>query len=87
MKSKPRKRYNKDLPNGHIFIDQLDPQKTFFTDHLELGLRPRHYADQIIAKKSRADRRELLAKVPEHYRDLVETHVKIAFDRLANPRP
>jgi len=64
------------------FFDQLDPQKNFFTEHVDLGARPRQLAAHIISKKSIEDRRELLSQVPEQYRGLVETHVRIAFDRF-----
>jgi len=80
------KRHNKDSKGGHIFIDQLNPQSNFFTKHLELGNRPRQYASKIIEKKTILERRELLSQVPEQYRALVETHVRIAFDRLASKK-
>jgi hypothetical protein len=67
-------------------FSQLDPQKNFFTEHLDLGKRPRQYATKIIDKKTILERRELLSQVPEEYRALVETHVRIAFDRLANKK-
>lgn len=80
------KKYNKDSRTPHLFKDQLDPQSNFFTRHLELGTRPRQYASKIIEKKTILERRELLSQVPEQYRALVETHVRIAFDRLANKK-
>ena len=80
------KRHNKDSKTSHIFLDQLNPQSNFFTKHLELGNRPRQYASKIIEKKTVVERRELLSQVPEQYRALVETHVRIAFDRLANKK-
>ena len=83
---KMSKKYNKDSKSPHIFKDQLDPQSNIFTRHLELGARPRQYAAKIIDKKTILERRELLSQVPEEYRALVETHVRIAFDRLANQK-
>ena len=67
-------------------FNQLDPQKNFFTEHLDLGKRPRQYAAEILEKEKIQDRRELLSKVPEDVRSLVEAHVRIAFDRLANKK-
>lgn len=43
-------------------------------------LRPRQYAAQIVALKSKDERRAALAGVPEHLRDLVRTHVEIAWN-------
>jgi hypothetical protein len=73
----------KDNERPQLFIDQLDPQKNFFTKHLDLGKRPRQYASDIVGRKTIKERRELLSQVPEQLRGLVETHVRIAFDRLA----
>lgn len=39
-------------------------------------LRPRQYAAQIVALKSKDERRAALAEVPEHLRDLVRKHVE-----------
>jgi len=67
-------------------FSQLDPQKNFFTRHLDLGKRPRQYAAEILAKEKIQDRRELLSQVPEDVRPLVEAHVRIVFDRLAGKK-
>ena len=83
---KMSKRHNKDNKQQQVFIDQLNPQSNFFTRHLELGARPRQYAAKIIDKETIKERRDLLSQVPEEYRGLVETHVRIAFDRLANQK-
>ena len=86
MRKKTGKKINSDSKNPHIFRDQTDQQSNFFTRHLELEKRPRQYAAEILAKEKIQDRRELLSQVPEEYRALVETHVRIAFDRLANQK-
>lgn len=41
--------------------------------------RPRHYADEIIRLRTREERRDALAKVPEIFQSLVETHVRNHF--------
>lgn len=46
--------------------------------------RPRHYAAEIIAIKTREERRAALAKVPEHLRDWVEFYVKDSFEKTRN---
>jgi len=38
--------------------------------------RPRHYAAEIAALQTLEERRTALEKVPEHYKDIVKTHVK-----------
>ena len=43
-------------------------------------LRPRQYAAQIVALKSKDARRAALEQVPEHLRDLVRTQVEIAWN-------
>ncbi len=86
MKRTRKKKIINNSETPIIFQDQLDPQCNFFTRHLELGTRPRQYASKIIEKKTILERRELLSQVPEQYRALVETHVRIAFDRLANKK-
>lgn len=40
---------------------------------------PRHYAKEICDLKSREERREALAKVPERYRQIVMQHVVNTF--------
>jgi glycine/serine hydroxymethyltransferase len=40
-------------------------------------LRPRHYAKKIL-ERPRARREELLARVPELWRGMTETHIRIA---------
>ena len=42
--------------------------------------RPRQYARQITAMRTREERIAALAEVPEHLRDLVRTHVEIAWN-------
>lgn len=44
------------------------------------GQRPRHYARQIIGLRSQEERRAALANVPAEWRDLVRTHVEIAWN-------
>ena len=43
--------------------------------------RPRQYAAEIMALRTREERRNALANVPEHLRELTEAHVRITFDR------
>ena len=43
-------------------------------------LPPRAYAAQILQLKTKAERQEALAKVPEEIRDLVKKHVEIAWN-------
>jgi len=40
---------------------------------------PRHYAEEILKLKPREERAAALAKVPEEFRAMVETHVKTHF--------
>ena len=42
---------------------------------------PRQYAADIYAEPDRDKRAAMLAEVPEQYRDLVEAHVRIWFER------
>jgi len=42
-------------------------------------LRPRHYAERIIALPTREARSEAMKEVPEHFRNLVADHVRIHF--------
>jgi hypothetical protein len=41
---------------------------------------PRQYARQIVAMQTKEQRRSALEEVPEHLRDLVRTHVEIAWN-------
>lgn len=43
--------------------------------------RPRFYAAEIIALKTKEERRAALAKVPEHLRDWVEFYVRDSVER------
>ncbi len=43
--------------------------------------RPRQYAAQILALKTKEERRAALARVPEHLQALTRKHVEIAFDQ------
>lgn len=43
---------------------------------ISLEKRPRKYAMEIINSRTLQERKELLAKVPLHFRDLVEKHVR-----------
>lgn len=43
--------------------------------------RPRHYMAEIIALPTRVERREALARVPEHFRETVEREVRLHFTR------
>ena len=43
--------------------------------------RPRQYAAEIVLMKTRKERRDALAKVPEDCRDTTKLHVQIYFDR------
>lgn len=38
--------------------------------------RPRHYAAEIAGIKTLEERRAALEKVPEHYKEIVRTHLK-----------
>jgi len=40
---------------------------------------PRFYAAEIVQMKTKEERRDALAKVPEKFQDLVETHVRNTF--------
>ncbi|RCH03229.1 hypothetical protein CSC36_1256 [Pseudomonas aeruginosa] len=42
--------------------------------------RPREYARQIVALRTIEERRAALERVPEHLRELVRTHVEIAWN-------
>ncbi|WP_394243942.1 hypothetical protein [Halopseudomonas laoshanensis] len=42
-------------------------------------MSPRHYAAQIAALPTKAERQAALEQVPEEWRDLVKTHVRIAW--------
>lgn len=44
-------------------------------------MTPRQYAAEICAEPTLEGRRALLESVPAEYRDLVETHVRIQFER------
>ena len=44
-------------------------------------MRPRQYAANIMLLSSKEERRAALAAVPEWMRDIVETHVRNAYDR------
>ena len=44
-------------------------------------MRPRQYAAQIIALKTREERRAALEEVPEEYRAWVRTLVVMAYER------
>ena len=46
--------------------------------------RPRHYAAEISQLTTREQRRDALSQVPEHWRALIETHVRIAWGRGEN---
>jgi hypothetical protein len=41
--------------------------------------RPRQYAAEIVALKTREERAQKLTEVPEHLRDLVKKHVTLFF--------
>lgn len=41
---------------------------------------PRQYARQIVGMQTKEQRRSALEEVPEHLRDLVRTHVEIAWN-------
>lgn len=43
----------------------------------ELSMRPRDYAADIAALSSLEERRAALQQVPEHWQELVKTHVRI----------
>lgn len=42
-------------------------------------LRPRHYAERIISLPTREERSEAMKQVPEHFKNIVEDHVRIHF--------
>lgn len=44
-------------------------------------LRPRNYAARIAKLETLEERRAALEQVPEQWRDIVKTHLKIAFER------
>jgi methylphosphotriester-DNA--protein-cysteine methyltransferase len=41
--------------------------------------RPRQYAAEIVALKTREERAQKLTEVPEHLRELVKKHVELTF--------
>lgn len=43
--------------------------------------RPRQYAAEIIALRTKEERAAALARVPEHLRELTRRHVETEFDR------
>ena len=43
--------------------------------------KPRQMAAEIMSLETREERREALGMVPEHFRDLVKTHVEISYER------
>jgi hypothetical protein len=44
-------------------------------------LMPRHYANQIAKLEALAERRAALEQVPDDYRELVKTHLRLIFER------
>lgn len=52
-----------------------------------LGMRPRHYAARIIAKKDRLLRKEMLDEVPAEYRSWVEESVRDYFWKKKYQKP
>ena len=56
-------------------------QKTLIPDNGGPDTSPRAYAGEIIRCQSLEGRRELLEAVPSHLRELVKTHVRIAWER------
>lgn len=50
----------------------------------QLEPRPRQYARQIIAKRTRAERNAALQEVPEHLRALTKRHCLISWGHPAN---
>ncbi len=42
---------------------------------------PRHYAESILALKTKEERIKALSEVPEHMQDLVKRHVEIAYEK------
>lgn len=44
-------------------------------------MRPRHYAAEILALKTREERREALLKVPPDYQERVKLYVENEFER------
>lgn len=44
-------------------------------------MRPRHYAAKIGALVSLAERKTALADVPEEFREIVKSHLRILFER------
>lgn len=51
---------------------------------LSNGKWPRQYAAEIMAMKTRDERRAALDKVPEHFRALVKKHVECQFTKRNN---
>lgn len=47
---------------------------------------PRHYADEILAMKTREERRAALDKVPEHWKELVQLNVELGFQHRKRMR-
>lgn len=45
----------------------------------QLEKPPRKYASEIIALKTKRERVQALALVPNHFKNLVQTHVEISF--------
>lgn len=56
-------------------------------------MRPRQYAAQILALRTREERNAALLEVPEEWRDLVKKHCEIAWNhpsrhkRRESPKP
>ena len=44
-------------------------------------MKPRHYAAEILALKTREERREALSKVPPDYQERVRLYVENEFER------
>lgn len=44
-------------------------------------MRPRHYAMQILALKTREERREALSKAPAEYQERIKFYVENEFER------
>lgn len=51
------------------------------------GTRPRHYARQIVAMTTAEERRAAIENVPAEWRDLVKTHVVIAWHHPKGGKP
>lgn len=48
---------------------------------VEKKQRPRHYAHQIAQLEALTERRAALEQVPDAYRELVKTHLRLIFER------